>query len=808
MTRRGSRFRKAVTGMAIAGGALAGLTVILALAGNCKVRQSLPTVEGDVPLQGLSGPVKISRDGSGVPLIEGQNRQDVARALGFVHGQERFFQMDLMRRASAGEISELVGPGALPMDRESRIHRFRHRAGEIVQGMAREDRKVLTAYTEGVNAGLEELGGGPFEYMLLRTDPAPWTEEDTILVVYSMFLDLYDGTALYERTLGVMNDVMDPAMVSFLAPLTCEPEAPLTGVPMVTPPVPGPEVVNIRRRRSAVALPPAAPQSWIRTGDDVAVGSNNWAVSGKLSGHGRAMVADDMHLGLSVPNTWYRAMMVWPDGQGGKTRIVGVTLPGTPALVAGSNTKIAWGLTNSYGDYTDVVLVEPDPTDPESYVTTTGPKKFKKHIEKIAVNGQEDEEFAIRSTIWGPVIGTDHLGRPMALRFTAHDPGSVNLNIMRLEQASSVEEALTIAPTCGIPPQNFTCADSEGHIGWTIAGRIPRRRGFEGRFPLSWADGSVGWEGYYGVEEYPRVYDPPSGLIWTANARVVSGEDLTKLGDGHYSLGARARQIRDHLMDLDRPVEKDLLGVQLDDRALFLARWREHLLDLLDDEAVKGKAQRASFRKLVEDSWTGHASVDSAGYRLVRNYRLELFYLVWGWLTSDCARSDPDFAYTVLRQWEAPMWRLIEKRPQHLLHPGYDSWKQAMLEAVDRSVDVCVREAGSLQQCTWGARNTTDIAHPITHAVGWLSTWLNMEPRQLPGDSHMPRFQAPREGASERFVISPGHEQDAIFHMPCGQSGHPLSDHYGDGHHAWEEGLPTPLLPGEAVHVLTLVPGI
>ncbi len=782
---------------------LAAGLVLAVLLFYAKIDASRARLSGEVEVVGLGARVEIARDGSGVPSIRAQSREDASFALGFLHGQERFFQMDLVRRSAAGELSALVGAGALPLDRAACIHRFRERATTVVGKMSAADRRILDAYVKGVNQGVGALSSVPFEYTLLRSEPEPWTAQDSILVVYAMFMDLYDASASYERALGTMHDTLPPGLVSFLAPLACEPEAPLAGVPMLAPLVPGPGVIDIRRDRPVAFLPPAGGP----LASEEAPGSNNWAVAGWRSGHQRAMVANDMHLGTRVPNTWYRAMIFWPDGEGGQSKVVGVTLPGAPAVVAGSNGHVAWGLTNSYGDYVDVVIVEPDPEDPGSYLTMNGPRRLDKKTVQIEVRDQPDRQVTFLSTIWGPVIGKDARSRMLALRFTAHDPESINLGIMALEGAADVTQALGIAAASGIPPQNFTCADAQGHIGWTVAGRIPRRSGFEGRFPVSWADGTAGWDGYHEPREYPRVYDPPSGIIWTANARVVGGEDLARIGDGGYALGARARQIRDALEALDEPTEKDLLAVQLDDRALFLAPWREHLLALLDEKAIQGSALRASFRSQVEGSWTGHASVDSVGYRLVRTYRLELFAMVYGWLTSACSRADPAFDPSVLRQWEASMWRIIDERPGHLLHPDFSSWDEAMLAAVDRSIERCVDEAGSIEACTWGAHNTTEIHHPITHAVPWLGRFLDMKPCALPGDSHMPRFQAPSEGASERFVISPGHEEDALFHMPCGQSGHPLSPNYRDGHSAWEHGLPTPLLPGEVEDLLVLLPG-
>ncbi len=194
------------------------------------------------------------------------------------------------------------------------------------------------------------------------------------------------------------------------------------------------------------------------------------------------------------------------------------------------------------------------------------------------------------STVWGPVIDHDHQKRPRAIRWVAHDTEGVNMGLLEVEGATTMEEAMRLANLAGSPHQNFVIADDQGRIGWTIMGRIPRRVGFDGRLPTSWADGSHRWEGYLAPEEYPRIIEPESGRIWTANARVVSGDMLAKLGDGGYDFGARAQQIRDDLLATEKASEADMLRIQLDDRAVFLERWRELLLETLGDEAVAADA--------------------------------------------------------------------------------------------------------------------------------------------------------------------------------------------------------------------------
>jgi penicillin amidase len=794
---------------------LAVLIVILAVAAGAgwfwlrgELEKSLPLLDGERAVSGLTAPVEIERDDLGVPTIHAANRVDAARALGFLHAQDRFFQMDLLRRQAAGELAELFGPAAVKVDKEHRVHRFRDVARRVVAQAPAEDRALVEAYAGGVNAGLASLGAKPFEYLAVRADPAPWRVEDSILAVHAMFFELNDENGTAESNLGVLHDMLPPEMFELLAPQGTEWDAPVMGQPFATPPIPGPEVFNLRRGLTPVPATKAAAFRPERESESAAaVGSNNWAVAGTHTAGGRALLANDMHLGLRLPNTWYRASIVRPDGAGGSIRVTGVTLPGTPLVAVGSNGHVAWGYTNSYGDWTDLVALEKDPRDPEVYRTPQGPKRFTKVLERIRVKGQPDETLEVKETVWGPVIGTDALGRPRVLAWTAHFPEAVNLRAGGLETARNLEEAMAVANRSGIPPQNFVVADETGRVGWTLMGQMPRRLGFDGRVPTSWADGTRRWAGWLAPEEMPRIVDPPSGRIWTANARVADGALLARLGDGGYDLGARARQIRDDLMKLERATPRDLLAVQLDDRALFLERWRGVLLAALTPRAVAADPRRRELRRLVETTWTGRASVDSVAYRLVRAFRGNLQMQVFSALTGQTDKPEEE-RFRATPQFEGPLWRIVTERPLHLLSPKFKSWEEQILAAVDDTFqDLADQGTPDLAGRTWGERNTIRIRHPLSQAVPALGRWLDVPARPLPGDENMPRVQSPAFGASERIVVSPGREEEGIFQMPGGQSGHPLSPYYQKGQEAWEEGRPTPFLPGTAVHHLRLTPG-
>lgn len=808
MSSNGSSRRRALLGRVglVATGTLVALTLVaMSAIGVARqvLRASLPALDGTIPVPGLAAGVGVERDPLGVPTIRASGGLDAQRALGFLHGQERFFQMDLARRAAAGELAALFGAAALEADREVRLHRFRARARARAASASPEEQALLEAYADGVNTGLATLRARPFEYLLLRREPQPWRPEDTLLVVYSMYLELQDESGRRDARTEQLHRSLPAPLAEFLDPRGTSWDAAMDGSTFDPVAVPGPEVLDLRRSGPSVPSggrveAPAAP-----------AGSNSWAVAGTRTADGRALLAGDMHLPLRVPATWYRASLVVPaeEGAGGKTRalrVTGVTLPGVPGIIAGSNGSIAWAFTNSYVDTGDLVVVEEVPGSAR-YLTPEGERRFETAIERIEVDGDAPVELEVTSTIWGPLVGRDAEGRPRAYRWIAHDPDAVNLELTKLARARTVDEALALAPSCGMPAQNLVVADADGRVGWTVIGRVPLRVGFDGRRPVSFADGSRAWVEDHGAGDRPRIVDPPRGLAWTANARVVGGSALARLGDGGYDLGARAHQIAERLAALERPDERAMLALQLDDRALFLSRWRELLLQALDPDAVGSDPRRAEARRLIE-SWGDRASPDSVGYRIVRGFRIQFARQTFRPLVAACESAAPGFNYLAFTQWEGPLWRLARTRPAHLLDPRFASWNEAILTALDATLAELTAAGEPLAAQTWGRRNRVAIAHPLSGAIPFAAEWLDMPAVELPGDLQMPRVQAGALGASQRMVVSPGHEEDGLFEMPCGQSGHPLSAHYRDQHDAWVRGAPTPFLPGATVHRLDLVP--
>lgn len=789
-------------------GCVLALLLLTVLAAWLFLRASLAQLDGEHRVTGLAGPVTVERDADGVPLISGASRQDVAYATGFVHGQERYFQMDLLRRTAAGELAELFGPKALPADRTQRLHRFRARAEQTLARLPASERALLERYAQGVNAGLDALGARPFEYALTGAAPRPWSAPDSLLVVWAMYIDLQGGQQARELARGWLREHTDAAQLAFLLPEATAFDATLDKGKAAAP----------------GALPPQAPAWWGAApaaagapvklaGLDVtdSVGSNNYALAGSRSASGAAIVADDMHLGLRLPNIWYRLALRFPDpgAPGGQRRLAGVSLPGAPpSVIVGSNGQVAWAFTNSYADSLDLVELRLDPARPGQVGLAGGWETPREHVESIAVKGAAAERLVVRETSLGPIRTVGQ--RSYAVRWIAHDPAALNMNHLKLESVANVDQALAAAASDGIPAQNFVAGDVHGNIGWTIAGLLPRRVADPqvASFPILPDGAAATWDGVLPYADHPRIVNPVDGQLTTANSRQLMGAGSALLGDGGYDLGQRNRQLHEGLLAMgDRLDVRRAFDGALDDRAILVGQWRQRALAALDAQALDGHPQRAQFRRLLETSWSGRASVESVGYRLARDFMWAVHDLLYGRVNVALKEIDPKAsAAAASTRWPVVAARLLDEQPQGWLPAGHASWRALQLAAVDRAI-AALQDAGTpLAEATWGKRNTADIAHPISMAVPALRPWLAAPSQALAGDAHMPRVAGPNFGQSERLTVSPGREEEGLYNMPGGQSGHPLSPFFLREHAAWVEGKPTPLLPGAVKHTLRFVP--
>jgi penicillin amidase len=755
---------------------------------------SLPALDGEAVLPGLVESVNVDTDGLGIPTIRAGSREDAMRALGWLHARDRLFQMELMRRKGAGRLAELFGPKALALDKQQRGLGFEQAAQAILAALPAGQRQIHVAYAAGVNTFLSQARALPPEFLLLRHSPEPWRAEDSLLVGLAMFQTL-NADEEAERMVSVMEQALPPTLLQFLTPDVDEYTTVLTG--------------------GAESYRPARPipvEDWAALGqaaraeggvDALAhvVGSNNWAVGGAKTLDGRAILADDMHLSLGVPNIWYRAALRYAGW-----RLDGVTLPGLPLLVVGSNGYVAWGFTNVDADVLDLVRLDINPSNPDEYLSPQGWRRFGRRVETIRVKGGEAVTLEVKTTEWGPVAPEPLLGKPVSVHWTALQADGVDLGLLDLDGAQTLEQAMRTVNRSGGPTQNVVLADGRGHIAWTLLGRYPLRRGFDGAASRSWADGAVGWEGYIPPQDLPRLVDPPQGFIATANNRTLGAGYPHAIGHNQAN-GYRAHRIAQRLAASGKLAEPDLLAIQLDTRSEFFEYYRRLALDLVDAEARKDPAL-AEARAYIE-AWDGNMDAASQGIGLLWLWRERLAEATFAPVVARCRQLDPGFGYR-WREMETPLRALLSQRlPETLPDASYRDWRGLILKTLADSAGELKRRQGveSLAGLAWGDINRVPIRHPFSASMPFLSALLDMDNDPVSGCAGFcVRVVGNGHGASERLVVSPGHPEQGILHMPGGQSGHPLSPHYRDQQPAWREGQALPLLPGEARHRLVLLP--
>ncbi len=746
---------------------------------------SMPQKSGVKKVNALSASVKIIRDKYGVVKIKGKTRTDVAYAMGFVHAQERFFQMDLLRRKGAGELSELFGQYTLEFDKFLRMHRFRNQAKIVMDTMTIEEKEILFSYAKGVNKGLSSLKCKPIEYLLLRAKPELWTAEDSLLVGYALFFALQDSGGDYPRTRGAIQKVLPEKLFSFLvdngSEWSCIPEGQKTPFQKLD------KADFIAKEQKELTE--------FEVDAEVNKGSNQWAVGPELTKDGSCILACDMHLDLAVPNTWFRMSLDYLSSNEESVFVSGVTLPGIPLIIIGSNLNLAWGFTASYIDTTDLIVLEEDKENKNLYLSSTGYKPFIEHLEKIKVKGESCVHQKYLWTEWGPVSPNLFEGKKTAIKWVAHENDAFNLKLNLLERARSVDEALELSSQINIPVLNFMAVDSKGNLAWTYMGKIPNRRGYAPGLPISYSEGDKSWSGVGSYSGNLYIKNPPEKFLCTANNKVVNREFLGK----NYMNGIRAFQIKKNLELTSEHDLSSMKNIQLDESAFFFKRWQKLLAGCLSSKSD------VELRLLKEvNEWNELCSSESKGYYWVREFRKLFSRTVIEMFISD--------ANTITSNLK---WHLLDME-----EPIYLIAKQAVFDSKDRSEKdfsdfIQILEKTKLQLLkqyesssieNWGQKNIFSIQHPLSDALGPLTGLFDMPKTSTGGDAYCPKVCRPKVGASVRMITIPNKRDQCLISMPCGQSGHFLSRHYRDHHKPWLEGKYFKLDCEEPVATLTLIP--
>jgi penicillin amidase len=772
--------------------ALAGLLLVLAGSAYAFLAASLPRRSGEAAVPGLTAPVAVALDARAVATVRGESFLDVLRGQGFLHAQERFFQMDLLRRSSAGELAELFGERALAADRTQRPFGYREHARALRATLPAEQVAWLDAYTQGVNAGLADLPVRPPEYWLAGAEPKAWLPEDTLLVVLTFYTMLSNNDS-YERAQGVMRAVLPPELYDFLTPSTSRFDRPVLGSSPGDPtggyvalPIPGSDVVDLRAR-------PALPRQRVPRVEPPLIGpaSNSWAIDATRGAHGRAIVANDPHLRLQLPNIFYRVELEWP-----YRALRGASIPGLPGVLIGASNDVAWGATVSNADQSDWVVVELDPADSDRYLTPDGSEPFATRSADIHVAGAEPVRIETRATRWGPVVAEDWLGRPLALHATWLEPQGLDLDILGLAAATDVASASALLARWAGPSLNWVLADRAGEIAWVMNGPLPRRIGFDGSRPESLADGSRSWQGR---RPPPGAIGGRDGALYTANNRTLPPAQADAVSR-MWMRPLRAKRIDDLLAEQRSFDERGFVAMQLDTRAEGYEQIRATILDVVASD--EHDANLAEARALAA-AWSGHADVDQAALRLLHAYYRTLLERTLEPLLAPAIEADPAFVYRWPLADEA-LRRLLDERPAHLLTSEHADWRSFLRHTLEETLADLTR--GGALDTEWGEVNVLDVAHPFAGSLGPLKRALALPRAPLPGSMVSLRVAAPSYGAVLRMAVAPGAPQNGVLQLAGGQSGHFLSPQFRDQQQDWLDGTPTPFLAGQPVARFALTP--
>ena len=767
-------------GALIASVLLAVLGIILIGAG------SLPRVDGAYRLAGLGGPITIERDGNGVPHIQAGSEADAYRALGFVHAQDRLWQMEFQRRVGQGRLSEVVGAAGLPVDRYVRMLGLYRAALASVDALDAHARSLLDAYVQGINDWIERRDRLlPPEFWIFWHRPEPWRPADSAVWIKMMALTL-DSDMRGELDRLQLSSRLTPEQLDDLWPSAPRSRPAAWNI--------APDIL-----RRMVALLPEPP--------GIGTGSNAFAVAASRSASGGALVAGDPHLQLQTPGVWYLADLTAPG-----LRITGATMPGLPFVVIGRTPDLAWSLTTTGADVQDLFVETVDPADADRYLAPTGSLPFEVRNETIRIAGQPAQTLRVRRTRHGPVV-SDLLGEAIApgkvtsLAWTALQPGDTTIQAgFALAHARDLDGLRRALAEYRNPVQNFIAGDATGRVGLFVAGAVPIRRSGGGRMPADGASGAFDWMGDLPPDRLPMLVDPAAGTVANSNEPVVGPGDAARIGFASMSRWRRDRI--DELLDpLAHATPDDLVGIQRDVRSGFA---RDLLPILLGADGLTGDLLRLrdSMRgwdgTMAADSWQAGLFLAFAEHlsRLVRDDEL-------GSLAGEVTGLRGAFLVHVLR--DRPLWcddrrtRAVESCAQ-MAGRALASAHTALVAAFGpRQGDWTLRrvQEAVLPHATLGKVPLLDRLFGLTAVKA--GDPFSVDVAAATTDAALVR-RTVTHAASLRIVADLAERNHIRIVTAGGQSGHPWSRWFADGLRRWARDERVDLPASVRPHSLILTP--
>ncbi len=799
-------------------------------------RQSFPQIDGTLNLPGLSGDVTIIRDQFGVPQIYADTSEDLFRAEGFVHAQDRYFQMEFQRRIGEGRLSELFGASALPQDKTIRMLGWNRTATAEVATLTPEARTMLEAYSDGVNAyALANPDKLSFEFRILGLIGRPWKPEawkpaDSLAWGEAMAWDLSSNMDQEQLRAALIarggQDLANTLLPSY------PPDAPV----IVPSPVSGANgsmgaMGQGKGRADALDAPtlaPTRPRSYTPTLTDVApllalyrqdqalaqvtglthdseIGSNNWVIGPARTTTGSPLLANDPHLGLMMPSIWYQVGLHCRTlSERCPYDVVGVSFPGAPGVIIGHNNRIAWGVTSAEDDVQDLYIEHANPANPNEFEYQGHYEPAQVVTETINVAGQDKPVVLhVRITRHGPIIndagdGSSSSGSPLyALRWTGMEPNAIFQSVLMLDRAQNWDDFRNALHYWDVPAQNFVYADVDGNIGYQMPGRVPIRLKGDGSIPVPGWTGEYEWAGYIPFDQLPSLYNPPDGYIATANNAIVDSK-YPYLIAKDWDYGYRARRIRQMILAKPKLSLDDMKQMQADTQSLFAGEVLPYLEKL--DVSQEGKPIQDALAALKQ--WNQRSTRGSVGSLIFETFWLRLAHTLFdralGKELSDKAISTGTATKTALRNVLADpsshWWSDAARSSTASGTP--DARDTVLLQTLrDTVATLQARYGTDMKQWLWGRVHTVTFTNQTLGKSGIpvIESIFNRGPYAVDGapadvdNTAGDESMQVTSGPSWRMIVDLGDFSRSVAIHTTGQSGHVYNPHYDDMIRPWLE---------------------
>jgi penicillin amidase len=711
---------------------IAVLLVAVAVAAYWLGWRPLPQTSGDMTAP-IGARATVTRDALGIPHISAASWEDAIFLQGYVTAQDRMWQMDAARRLAAGELAEVIGSSALNQDQDSRRLRLSRIAEAQAKNLSPETKAIFAAYARGVNYYLETHRSRlPLEFTLLNYSPRPWRIEDTLLAALQMHRVLTTSWPEEIRKLHML-EKGDKAKVEFLYPA--------------------------------------------RTGTEVAPGSNAWVVSGAHTASGKPILAGDPHLEWSMPSPWYLVHL-----KGGDLDVTGASLPGIPAVIVGHNRRIAWSVTNLEFDVQDLYAEQID-TQTGRYQMNGQLRQAALEHDWIGVKGQKPMQWDTWITARGPVFLSDE-GRNYSLRWTAAEAARMEFPFLALDRAQNWEEFNQTLRNYPGPAQNFVYADVDGNIGYHAAGVLPNRQGCRGDVPTDGATNSCQWAGAIPYDDLPQVYNPPSGIIASANQDPFP-MDYRYAVNGGFAPPYRAREIRALLSNREKWKPEGMLSVQKDVYSDYLSFLAHQAVAAWD----KHPNSSGDIRKAAETlrNWDGQMEKKTAAPMVVTLLDSELRQAA-----ARVAAPGVEGEYAA-RMAPVVIENLLRERPAG----WFKDYDDLLISSLTSAVTAGQKIAGSnVADWDYGQWIPLHLVHPVVGQLPVIGGYFNIGnigPVPMSGSPSSIKQTTQRLGPSMRMVIDLGNLDQSLANIVTGESGHVMSRHYKDQWGAYYGGTSFPM---------------